>query len=350
MVHIVRQPPLLVQSIYLQIYRHTEAYSHRKRKKVKTITPLPNGATWVTFKDFSCLRLLDITPENNYVYFAAGSDSLRNCKKIHVITYDSEGNEWILTDSGAINWSRSQQIPGNFHHIYKMAGYTILATSNGAITKIDTQGDTENYTTLASKGVKVTYMLHTGNRLIAATDRGVWSINISDGNLLHYTSLPAIYLFQDSSHRIWAFGKDNTVALIPNITKEEVLLLTTAFAPTSEPMRNPQLIFEDNRNNIILKPSEGVLSYYDEASNTLKECRFYDDDDKTEIYAPNTIKNTLSTTTRTCGYFGQEVSTVSVSGLTFSPTGKTDTNRRHVLYYPTHQAEDGLPIAPTSSP
>lgn len=262
-------------------------------KKVKTITPLPNGATWVTFKDFSCLRLLDITPENNYVYFAAGSDSLRNCKKIHVITYDSEGNEWILTDSGAINWNRSQQIPGNFHHIYKMAGYTILATSDGAITKIDTQGDTENYTTLASKGVKVTYMLQTGNRLIAATDRGVWSINISDGNLLHYTSLPAIYLFQDSSHRIWAFGKDNTVALIPNITKEEVLLLTTAFAPASEPMRNPQLIFEDNRNNIILKPSEGVLSYYDEASNTLKECRFYDDDDKTEIYAPNTIKKYL---------------------------------------------------------
>lgn len=119
------------------------------------------------------------------------------------------------------------------------------------------------------------------------------SINISDGNLLHYTSLPAIYLFQDSSHRIWAFGKDNTVALIPNITKEEASLLTTTFAPTSEPMRNPQLIFEDNRNNIILKPSEGVLSYYDEASNTLKECRFYNDDDKTEIYAPNTIKKYL---------------------------------------------------------
>lgn len=263
------------------------------KKKVKVLTPLPNGVTWVTFKDFSCLRLCDAAPGNNYVYFPAGSDSLMRCKKIHSITYDDGGNEWILTDCGAINHTRNLQIPGNYRYVYEVAGRTVLVSSDGTIMQIDERGNTEKHTTLASKNIEIAYMLRAGNRLFAAGDKGVWSVNISDGSLLHYSSSPAIYLFQDSRHRIWAFGQDNTVVLIPDVTQAKASILATKFAPAGEPMKNPQLIFEDSRHNVILKPVAGVLSYYDEAKGCLNDCLFYDDDDKTEIYAPATIKKYL---------------------------------------------------------
>lgn len=115
---------------------------------------MPNGVTWVTFKDFSCLRLCDTAPENNYVYFPAGSDSLMRCQKIHSIAYDDSGNEWILTDCGAINYTRDLHIPGNYRYVYEVAGRTILVSSDGTIMQIDERGNTEKHTTLASKDIE----------------------------------------------------------------------------------------------------------------------------------------------------------------------------------------------------
>lgn len=261
-------------------------------KKVKVLTPLGNGATWVTFKDGSCLRLCDATPEENFVYLSSGCDSLMGCRKIWGISFDEGGNEWILTDRGAINWSRNWQVAGNYRYVCHIAGSSVLISPDGMVARLNETGDISQYEALVKENVEVAYVLRGDNQLFVATDKGVWSINAFSGALLRYSSLPAIYLFEDSRRRIWAFGKDHAVTLIPDVGVRSSVLLATTRAEANAPIKNPQLIMEDSYRNIILKPAGGVLSYYDEAAGELRDCLFYSGN-QAEIYAPTDIKKFL---------------------------------------------------------
>lgn len=261
-------------------------------KKVKVLTPLGNGATWVTFKDESCLRLCDAKPESDYVYLPSGCDLLMGCRKIWGISLDEGGNEWILTDRGAINRSSTLQVAGNYRYVCHIAGNTVLITPDGVVARLDEAGGMSRYEALAKENIEVTYVLRVDNRLFVATDKGVWSVDVFNGTLLRYSSVSAIYLFEDSRRRIWAFGNDHTVALIPDTGKGSSTLLAATCAEASEPIKNPQLIMEDSYRNIILKPAGGVLSYYDEAAGELRDCLFYSGN-RVEKYAPTDIKKFL---------------------------------------------------------
>ena len=285
-------------------------------KKVKVLTPLKNGKTWVTFKDFSCIQLNDASPTKGYKYFSVGSKSLLGHHEIYSISLDERGEEWILTDRGAINMTRGMSIKGKFRHVHNISGATLLTGSDGMIMKIDNNGKRSCHKLAGNDKIKINYVTSTGSKLICATDKGLLSFDAHTGGIMRYgKAIPYIYTFKDSQKRIWTFGKDNTVNLIADVNVPQAKTLRTLTAPASEQMKNPQLIFEDNNHNIILKPCKGVLSYYDENSGTLKECPFYTNNGY-ETYAPVDIKKYLVDHDRNLWVFHSN----NVDCISFSPT------------------------------
>lgn len=260
-------------------------------KKVKVLTPLKNGTTWVTFKDFSCIRLNDSRPEGRYTYLGAGSRSLHGCKEIYAIYMDESGNEWILTDKGAINTTKDVFVGGAFRYVHSIGKYTFLVRKDGGIAVINNKGKTISRR-ITGGTLAVGYAVVAGSRLVMATDRGIYSMDAVTLHITCHSTKPAVYLFKDSRNRIWGFGNDNMVSMIADIKGRQVKYLTATYSPDNGLMKNPQLIMEDGERHVILKPRNGVLSYYDENRGTLEECLFYKDN-ATERYAPNDIKKFL---------------------------------------------------------
>ncbi|MDE5786248.1 MAG: hypothetical protein K2H98_06915, partial [Duncaniella sp.] len=62
---------------------------------------------------------------------------------------------------------------------------------------------------------------------------------------------------------------------------------------TESGMKNPQLIFERPSGEIVLRPSGGILSYFDENARAIKECTFLENDTRIDNYSPAGIKKIL---------------------------------------------------------
>ncbi|MDE5986213.1 MAG: hypothetical protein K2H16_02885, partial [Prevotella sp.] len=139
-------------------------------KKVKVLTPLKNGYTWVTFKDYSCIRLSDAAPLRCYRYFAAGSKSLKGSRRIYSICMDEEGNEWILTDRGAINVSKGQFAPGQFRHVHSIAGYTVLVSNDGTLLRMTSRGSKERLMIAGKERIDIRYVVCSGSHIVCAPD------------------------------------------------------------------------------------------------------------------------------------------------------------------------------------
>lgn len=282
-----------------------------KDKKVKSVTPHKRGFTWVVFRDNSCLRINNSDPLDDYTFYETGSASLLGSRQINATVCDSGGNEWILTDRGAVNYKDGRHIEGNFISMALINGLTYFLTVDGDITDINGH----RRTVLSPERLKINYSIINGNRIIVATDRGVWGIDPLTGTTINYHSAPSIYLFSDSQRRVWAFGSDNNVVLISDTSRPQSLALSATPSPNGgQPVRNPQLIFQDKSGRIILKPQTGVLSYYDETTRTLKDCIFYKDN-VTYTYSPEVIKKFIVDHDDNLWVFGEN----SSECINFSP-------------------------------
>lgn len=247
-----------------------------QEKKVKVLTPLKNGVTWVTFKDYSCIRLVDADPLTEPHFYEAGHPMLHDSGKINSITLDDNGEEWILTDKAAINFTRDKIFQGNCRSVYSTPTHHLLIAPDGNFTRTPRNSSAERRDALSPTTLTVTYTLREGDRIIIGTDHGVWSINLPTGETIRYSEHPVIYLARDSRHRIWGFGRDCDIVMISDVSRPESIILQAPRASQGEIIKNPQLFMEDKAHNIILKPANGFLSYFDEKSGSIKACTFHD--------------------------------------------------------------------------
>ncbi|WP_443702884.1 helix-turn-helix domain-containing protein [Prevotella sp.] len=259
-------------------------------KQVKTLTPLSNGCTWVTFKDFSCLRLNDQNPLSGYQFYKAHSRDLAYANKIYSIEF-CNGNEWILTDRAAIDKKIRKIYKGNFRFANSVRDFTVLTTENGRMIMIGKRNRIIKAALPNAGDVVVTYTKSQGNNLFLATNRGLWKMDVSSCQFERISDKPFTFLYLDRHDRIWAFLKDNSIVMVDGHHKSRPLNLTTIKASEPGKMKNPQIIMENDDGTVILKPNEGVLSYFDEPSNRLLPCLFGDNND--EVYAPKDIKKFL---------------------------------------------------------
>lgn len=255
-----------------------------KDKRVKVLTPLGKGITWVTFQDQSCLRLDDHDFRTGYRYYPTGNKALMGASQIIGIAQDDQGDEWVLTDHGAACLTRQLQVRGLFHYVKSIGRQVFLIARDGRVVNVDSKG---KVTAAGVAAGVVNHVVTQENRLLMATDHGVWSYDVRRKSFTQHSHDQAIFLYKDTRQRIWSFGHDHQVLLL-NPADGSTKQLVAEKASHSAAMRNPQLILEDASGTVILKTEQGVLSYYDEAAATLKSCSF-NKDGKTETYDPADI-------------------------------------------------------------
>lgn len=88
-----------------------------REKKVKKISLMKKGVTWIVFKDNSCLRLVDNSPFQGCILMNAGSRMLGMSKEIYGVAQDSIGREWILTDKAVSQYKGRNRIRGKFKYV-----------------------------------------------------------------------------------------------------------------------------------------------------------------------------------------------------------------------------------------
>lgn len=257
-----------------------------RNKNVKKLAPLNKGVTWVIFKDNSAIRLIDKSPLRNSQFIESEAKRHKLYNEIYSIVCDSTGREWILTDRMAFVYGSHIRIKGKYRFVVSHKQSTWLIAEDGK-TVIVQSGHAHTVRHDAGKW-KTKYAIFTGGRLITAGNYGVAAIDGQSGNAIHLSTTPTDYIYKDRNGRIWAFGKSNCVELIM-MKGFGKTTMRTEFQPNKEPMKNPQLIYENVYGQIVLKPEYGRLSYYDEKHNILRPCEFYEDN-KPIVFEPKEIR------------------------------------------------------------
>jgi AraC-like DNA-binding protein/ligand-binding sensor domain-containing protein len=247
-------------------------------KRVKTITTKKHDASWVVFKDGSCLRLTDNNWEYDYVFLNSNSRILKGCKA-EGVKYDSYGNEWIITDKKTINFTTGICVNGRYKHIVCSNNTTYLISVEGHIAAIKKDQTIKKWKLTRYK-INTEYAETVGNNMIAiATDKGIFAFDTKKQkpivtNLSIKGNESIKYLYADKKDRLWAFS--DTGVMLADLKSKNIKILKTQPSTSAGKIKNPQLIFEDSRNNLFVKPPLGILSYFDEQTQSLKELEFYE--------------------------------------------------------------------------
>lgn len=238
------------------------------RRKVKTLTPLKNGYTWVTMRDGTCARLNDTVPLSGVRCYLSPDSLVGGASSVTAISLAENGDEWVLTDRGALNYTSGCIIQGKYRNVESLYKTTYLIASDGSVIR---PANGHRYPTPLPAESTVSYVRTDGHRIIMASDRGIASVDTRDGTPLRYTSSPSTYLFKDSRHRLWGFGPQQGVSMIADLDSARSSLIPPATRSDKSPLKNPQLIFETAGGDILLRPTGGVLSSYVETSGTLED-------------------------------------------------------------------------------
>lgn len=182
-----------------------------KGKNVKTVTPLKVGTTWVTFKDNTCLRLVDRNPFSDFTFYGRGSKALKGCERINAVSQDSLWREWILTDKAAVCVKHGIAVAGSYRFVVSHDRTNWLVGEDGRLALL--YGGKCKIMSMGCKGTKLKYAIYWQRTVVVAGDKGVERI-FPSGRRVKLGNVAADYLYRDSRDRLWAFGKSNAVELI----------------------------------------------------------------------------------------------------------------------------------------
>lgn len=264
-----------VTSRFTEVQRHIREIEH---KKVKTIIPKKNDVTWVVFKDGSCLRMNDKDWTHSYIFIDKESQRLKG-GKAEGVKYDSYGNEWIITDRRTINFTAGTTVSGKYKHIVCSNNTIYLISAKGYIVAVGKNNAIKRWK-LAKYDVSTEHAETVGKNIIAvATDRGIAVFDTRKQKPVTFfiqskNKETIKYLYADHKDRLWAFSE--TDVMLADIKSKTIKTLTAQQSAAAGKIKNPQLIFEDSRNNLFIKPPLGILSYFDEQTQSLKELEFYE--------------------------------------------------------------------------
>lgn len=262
-----------------------------KVKKVKKLFPLKKGVTWIVFRDNSCLRLVDSSPFHGSISMNAGSRMLGVSKEIYGVVQDSIGREWILTDKAAFQYKGRNRIGGKYKYVVSHRNYTWLVAENGRTVLV--QGN--RYKVLSAGNDidgNVNSVEYAEGKLYFATSKGVYFMNGSSSRRYALSGTPSDYLYRDSKGRVWSFPNSNSVEVFDG-RSGKMSSLASVKQTSRNKMKNPQLIYENAYGQIIVKPQQGELSFYDEQASVLRPCRYYASDTTPIDFHPGDITKYL---------------------------------------------------------
>lgn len=236
-------------------------------KKVKNLTPLRNGYTWVTFADGATARLNDTLPLSSPGIYPTPSALVKGARAILGIDLDTNGVEWVLTDAGALNTRSRLLVKGEYRFVESTRQATFLFGSDGRIVKLSGKRAVSIY---GPDHLKPNHHIRDGNRVAIATDRGIHLFDLASGTSRFHSTSPVSMIAKDSRHRIWALGHGRVVYMCDSHGNLSTLRAPQSPAGTASAKSRP-VFFETPTEDVVIKSSGSPLCRLDERTGLLSE-------------------------------------------------------------------------------
>ncbi len=257
-----------------------------KKKDIFHVYTLDMPISWVIFEDGGCMRVNDIDFKTDYTLFAPGKLYQKGAK-VYKVRKMGNGEEWVLTDKEAVCYNTHAHIKGNYPYIFEVSGHLYLVSSHGDVTAIK-NGKASSTLHIWDKSAKVNNVSVRNGLAAIATDHGLAIVDVKRNKVDQYVKNQEVNDVQVDSHkRIWAFTADNNVTLITPYNQQSRTLSAEPFSIQTK-RKSRQIFLEDKDGCVILKPTNGALSVYNEQTQTLQSIELQN---KTKNELPRTEIN-----------------------------------------------------------
>lgn len=208
-----------------------------------------------------------LNPDSLEIY-----DSSQKCPGsliVHKVIYDSDGNEWILSDAGINLYGTDISQQGRFVDVCLIGGISYMAAADGRLYAYSPQGRSLRPMPSPAWLERVNCMLGYDDRnLLLGTDRGVAVYNVSarTWRLIARGNVSQIYV--DSQGRIWVFSDADGVMLTDLHGGEEEVFTSSPVGDACTGSTRPVWV-EDKFGVVWTVPTGGVFGYFDESARCI---------------------------------------------------------------------------------
>ena len=215
-----------------------------------------------------CLRVSDEHPDSTE--FISCKTMPLPSEYVKKVMCDSQGREWVFTDSGIMLYGTDTKAKGNFEYMAEAAGQVFLAEEDGKLYVFDSHAGSLQHMALTPEPKKIRCLQGTKDgELLIGTESGVLELTAKSSAVrsLAENVGTVVRIDTDSRGDVWLFTEQGDIALVSN---GMVHRLTTApYDAASVTTSGTPLWIEDNHGTVWVAPKDGPFCYYDKSLNCL---------------------------------------------------------------------------------
>ncbi|NDW12045.1 response regulator [Bacteroides sp. 214] len=250
----------------------------------KSLYVLPSGRTWIASENMGIL-LITTNPENLALQIHKFQENeLPSSLKVNQIYADSDGNDWILTDTGLFKYSPDGSITTPFKvsqvfsDMSETENHIYFASGNGQLWRYNKGIDQYEIIKLpTSSPLSVVRALPTGD-LFCGTSADGFFITSSEGipkqhyntdkGVMRDNQIKGVHI--DSKGGLWIQQKTKGVTYYdPQAQKLHYFIVSDKRGTNIIDGRQRQFVLEDKYGHIFVHPSGGGFAYFDSHEKAL---------------------------------------------------------------------------------
>lgn len=258
-------------------YQDPFLFNKSLTNSVSKLYALGKGITWAVGMQNELYRIDENKfPATESVELYSGRNERDT---IYGITQDKDGDEWILTNKGALivgQKSISNLMP--FEFMVEVPGGIYLATSKGFFTRYDTQSQDVLPCVPEQPISEITGLKSLAdNKIVILQNRSIILYDPANEKFTVHEMPIEIDsdVFEDKKGNLWLLGANNGVILLDKENENTTLLNYPRYPEV--PFYKPcTFVHEDEYGCIWLKPAGGELCFYNPVNRCLEQASTYE--------------------------------------------------------------------------
>lgn len=258
-------------------YQDPFLFNKSLTNSVNKLYALGNGITWAVGMQNELYRIDENKfPATESVELYSGRNERDT---IYGITQDKDGDEWILTNKGALivgQKSISNLMP--FEFMVEVPGGIYLATSKGFFTRYDTQSQDVLPCVPEQPISEITGLKSLAdNKIVILQNRSIILYDPANEKFTVHKMPIEIDsdVFEDKKGNLWLLGANDGVILLDKKNETATLLNYPRYSEV--PFYKPcTFVHEDEYGCIWLKPAGGELCFYNPVNRCLEQASTYE--------------------------------------------------------------------------
>lgn len=250
----------------------------KKTIYIERLYTLRNGVTWLIGRDGLNFRVDESRyAENDGITLYSPSNKTLKGGKIHNVSLDREGNEWVLTDQGVtIIGKRHLEGQRSFLFFKEKSNKIFLFSDDGYMVIYDKNTDTIEYQKLPDTCTTLHSVAGLPNGYLGLTStQGFWLYSIKNKSFTQYLSHGAnssndyVTLYYNDKE-CWVMTADSQILRINLYTLERKDYQLPRLSYATDQRKGRCVIFEDKHSNLWVIPPIGSMCYYDIRTDEFK--------------------------------------------------------------------------------